>query len=172
MAQHGRFKVVVEQFQRHAAEVLEGMDMAGQEAHQVAAERELDVLIAAVAQNHREARQSLVDSIDLQKTEAGPVHLRLLARKSFKTRHRLPMLFNAQGRDEPFHQIIAPFVALGLDVLEQPLGREILGFELGLQIVRVWIQHGRRWLFILSECRSLKSAANGLSVDSHLSGDG
>ena len=72
-----------------------------------------------------------MDSIDLQKTEAGPVHLRLLARKSFKTRHRLPMLFNAQGRDEPFHQIIAPFVALGLDVLEQPLGREILGFELG-----------------------------------------
>lgn len=75
--EHGRLEVVVEQRARHAAERVEGADVAPHEAFESLIEGESRVHGARPAKDHDEARERPLGVADDDGPEAAPVDLTL-----------------------------------------------------------------------------------------------
>src|SRR5580704_8150203 len=96
----GALQVVVEKDTRHAAEVGEGLHVAGHEEWHRRAWRKPQEQSARVAEHHHEGPQRTLGAADLELAEVRPVDLRLLARHGPQPLERLRRLARAKTTDE------------------------------------------------------------------------
>ncbi len=166
-------EIVVEDLARHAAERLEGEDVAAHETLERLVEREPRVDRTRPRQHHHEARQRALRRVDLDLAEVSPIDLRLLAGQGREPQERLgPCRAHAAHVAPELHDRAR--VAAGADHLEQPRRAEprIVVEDLADESL-VRIEHRRADLRPgANEAVGLDRVADRVVVDAELGRDG
>jgi len=121
--------VVVEDFGRHAAQVLEAPDVAVQERFQSAAVHELDIIGPAEAQDEHKDEDPAGPASGFLDLEVAPVELGLLPGLGLEPDVGHPALLGLDCPDEALHGVIAAGIAPVLELIEDPGGLVVVHFQ-------------------------------------------
>ena len=169
--QHRGLQVVDHDPGRHAAERLEGVQVAAEEVLHRLRDGELHIHQAAVAEHHDEEAQLPAGVADIDRPVVAPVHLRALAGLEVQRQERRrllrPHLVNVLAHDadaagEPGFAQALEYLRAAVGVVFQPLPDERL---VGIELARA---HRRlAW----PEGRFVEPVAHGLRMQGQLPGD-
>jgi len=117
--QNRRAKVVAQNRPRHAAPILEGVNMATQEVLQLLVEEELEEQSARIRQSQHKAGQLAFGTADLDGTEVRPVDLGLLSWEGLQPKKGLAARRSEIG-DGTADRAVAALVPSGVNHLVNP----------------------------------------------------
>ena len=112
-------RIVVEARPRQAAEALEGIQVAADEARDIGAADELDIEQPRPGQDHREAPVQVPLAVRGQEGEVPKVDLRLLPRLGLEAHRRLHRAAQPEWPYVVFQNGVAPGVALRAELTQQ-----------------------------------------------------
>ena len=121
--QHHRFGIVVENLLGEPTKPVKSVLMTGQQAAQRLIARTLDIEPPRIAQHHHKELDAHPLSANMSPGTA-PIHLRLTPGGRFKPYggRCLPITFGAERSHGQLAHLIAAGIALGLQLLEEPIG--------------------------------------------------